>query len=264
MQTTVSRDGTPIAFDRAGQGPPLVLVVGALTHRRFGPAPPLARLLTGHFTVFTYDRRGRGDSGDTAPYAVEREVDDLGAVIEAAGGSAYVYGTSSGAALALEAAAHLKGIEKLALHEPPFIVDDSRPPRPDDYLPRMEALVAADRRGEAVKMFLISVGAPAPVVAVMRLTPVWRKLKATAHTLPYDLRILDDYGKGRPLPAERWRTVTAATLVLDGGKSPAWMRNAMRHLTEVLPDAQRRTLPGQTHQVKASAVAPVLTEFFAG
>jgi pimeloyl-ACP methyl ester carboxylesterase len=159
MNTVRSKDGTSIAFDKSGEGPPLILVDGAFMHRSFGQ-PELAERLAEAFTVFRYDRRGRGDSGDTAPYAVEREVDDLQALIEAAGGSAYVYGISSGAALAIEAAARGAAISKLALYEAPFIVDDSRPPVPDDVVAQLNELLAANRRGDAVRLFLRQVGAP--------------------------------------------------------------------------------------------------------
>jgi pimeloyl-ACP methyl ester carboxylesterase len=262
--TVTSADGTTIAYERAGDGPPLILVDGAMCHRRFGPAGPLAAQLTDAFTVITYDRRGRGDSGDTAPYGPEREVEDLAALIEAAGGSAYLYGISSGAALAMDAAAHLPGVRKVAVFEAPFIVDDSRPPRPDDYIEAMDALVAADRRSDAVASFMKTVGVPGFGIAMMKLMPAWRKMKAVAHTIPYDFRVLGDTGAGRPLPSERWRTVTAPALVMAGGKSPAWMRNAQQAWAGVVPAAQHRVLDGQTHMLKPEAVAPVLKEFFTG
>jgi pimeloyl-ACP methyl ester carboxylesterase len=264
VNVVTSSDGTRIGFDRAGDGPPVILVDGALCHRRFGPAGPLAAQLTSDFTVITYDRRGRGDSGDTPPYAVEREVDDLAALVDEAGGSACLYGISSGAALALDAAARIGSVRRVAVYEAPFIVDDSRPPRPDDYVEAMDALVAAGRRGDAVASFMKTVGVPAIGIAMMRLMPAWRKLKAVAHTIPYDYRVLGDTGAGRPLPPERWASVKVPVLVMDGGKSPDWMRNAMRHLATVLPDARHESLPGQTHMLKPEAVAPVLRQFFAG
>lgn len=263
MSIVVSRDGTTIAFDRTGDGPPVILVDGALCYRGSGPSGPLAEQLAPHFTVFTYDRRGRGESGDTAPYSVGREVEDLAALMEAAGGSAYVYGISSGAALALDAANRGLAINKLALYEAPFVVDDTAPARPDGYMDRMDALIAADRRGEAVKLFMKTVGVPAIFIAAMRFMPAWSKLKGVAHTLPYDFRVLGDTGSGKPLPADRWASATVATLVMDGGKSPVSMRNAMRALANVLPNAHYRTLRGQTHLLKPKALAPVLVEFFA-
>ena len=263
MNTVTSRDGTKIAFDKAGQGPAVIVVDGALCYRANGPSGPLARLLARDFTVYTYDRRGRGDSGDTAPYAVEREVEDLAALLAEAGGTAFVYGISSGAALALEAASRLPGITKLALYEAPFIVDASRQPVPQDNLAQITALVAADRRGDAVKYFMKQVGAPAIFVTLMRFMPVWSKLKAVAHTLPYDFTILDGRQLGKPLPAQRWAAVTLPTLVMDGGKSEAWMRHGTAALAQSLPNAEYRTLPGQTHMLKPEALAPALVEFYA-
>jgi len=265
MKTTISKDGTRIAYDELGGGPPVVLVGGALNTRSFGPNGSLATLLAERFTVINYDRRGRGDSGDTQPWAVEREIEDLDALIEAAGGSARVFGISSGAALALEASSHGLAIEKLAVYEAPFIVDDGRSPVPDDYLARLQGLVASDRRGDAVRLFMREgVGLPAVFVAMMRLMPAWSKLKAVAHTLPYDAAIMDDYRKGEPLPDDRWASAMMPTLVAVGGKSPAWMHHAMQALANSLPEARHRTLEGQTHIVKAEALAPVLVEFFEG
>ena len=265
MKTVTSKDGTRIAYDELGQGPPLVLIGGAFNTRSFGPNGGLAPLLAERFTVINYDRRGRGDSTDTAPYSVEREVEDLEALIEEAGGSAHVFGISSGAALAIEAANRGLGIEKLALYEAPYIVDDSRRPVPNDYLGRLEKLVASDRRGDAIRLFMREgIGLPAVVVALMRFMPAWSKLKAVAHTVIYDAALVDDYQKGKPLPAERWASVTMPTLVAVGGKSPDWMRHAMRELADILPNASHRVLEGQTHIVKPEALAPVLVAFFEG
>jgi pimeloyl-ACP methyl ester carboxylesterase len=263
MTTVTSKDGTSIGYTRTGSGPAVVLVDGALCYRGSSPNDSLAEELARHFTVYTYDRRGRGESGDTPPYDVEREYEDLAAVIEAAGGSAHVYGISSGAALSLAAANHGVPVERLAVFEAPFVVDDSRPPVPADIAERTRALVAAGERGTAVALFMRrAANLPGPVVAMMRLMPFWRRLKAVAHTLPYDYAALgDDTGLGRPLPAYRWENVTAPTLVMAGGKSPLAMQTAMRALAGVVPGAVYRTLEGQTHVVKARALAPVLTEF---
>jgi pimeloyl-ACP methyl ester carboxylesterase len=218
--------------------------------------------LARRFTVFTYDRRGRGESGDTAPYAVQREVEDIETLVKQAGGAAFLYGVSSGAALALEAANRLPGIMKLVLYEPPFIVDGTRAPISKEYWARIGEAAAAGRQGEAVGLFLKAVGVPAVFLVMMRLMPVWSKLKALAHTLPYDGALVQDYQQGRPLPAGRWASVTIPTLVMDGGKSPDWMRNGSRALAGVLPNAQYRTLEGQTHMVKPDVHAPVLEEFY--
>ncbi len=259
MQKVTSKDGTTIAFDQLGQGPPVVLVSGGSVDRSSNA--PLAALLAPHFTVFNYDRRGRGPSGDTPPYAVEREVEDIAAVVTAAGGSAFLYGTSSGAALALEAAARLTGITKLALWEPPYIVGDSRPRPPADTAKTYTELVAAGRRGDAVEFFMAKVvGLPPEFVAHARTQPWWPAQEALAHTLAYDATIMGDYS----LPVERAAAVTAPTLVIAGGASFPFMRETAQALTDVIPNAQTRILESQTHDVAPEAIAPVLAEFFKG
>ncbi|NEE04431.1 alpha/beta fold hydrolase [Phytoactinopolyspora halotolerans] len=262
MYTTTSNDGTTIAYDRTGDGPPVILVDGALCHRAFGPAAPLAKQLADRYTVYTYDRRGRGDSTDTPPYAVEREIEDIEALIKEAGGSAFLYGISSGAALAIEAANRGIGVTRLATYEAPYLVDETAPPEPADYRERLEANIAAGKRSDAVRLFMKLVGTPGFAVVMMRMMPVWKKLKAVAHTLPYDHEILKVGRHRRPLPADRWTSVTMPTLVMAGGKSPDWMRNAQTSLADVLPNAEYRTLEGQTHLLKPEAVAPVLKGFF--
>ena len=265
--TVTSADSTPIAFTRTGQGPPLVLVDGLLVSRTTSPNRKLAPILAGTFTVYTYDRRGRGGSGDTAPYAVDREIEDLAAVIAEAGGVAYVYGESSGATLALEAAGRGLSITRLALWEPPMLIDDSRPPVSDSYLPRLQQLVAAGRRSAAIKLCMteaMRTPAIATVIAPL-IVPVWAKLKPLAHTLSYDAAITDPYLKGKPIPAGRWSRLAAPTLVMAAGKAQAslrFMRHAMESLAAALPTAQYLVLDGQTHQVKPKALAPVLLEFF--
>jgi pimeloyl-ACP methyl ester carboxylesterase len=263
MAVVISKDGTRIGFDRQGQGPPLLLVDGAMCYRDSGPMKPLAALLAPHFTVFTYDRRGRGESGDTQPWSLEREVEDIAALVREAGEPVYLYGISSGAVLALEAADRGVPIRKLALYEAPLMVDDSRPPLGEDFLPRMKQLIAQNRRGDAVKMFMKAVGVPAIGILVMRLMPAWKKLTAIGHTLQYDLGFTHPYQQGRSLPAGIWSGATMPSLVMDGGKSPAWMRNAQAAIAGVLPRATARTLPGQNHMVGAKAMAPELIEFFA-
>lgn len=263
MSAVRSEDGTRIAYERTGTGPPLILVDGALCWRESGPSPKFAAELADRFTVITYDRRGRGESDDTPPYAVEREVEDIEALVQEAGGSAHVCGFSSGAALAMEAARHGAAIEKLAVFEAPFMVDDSRPPAPSTYLPELRELLASDRRGAAVKLFMRLVGMPGVLVAVMPIAPGWKKLKGVAHTLPYDAACMGDTQTGKPLDPEHWGAVKVPTLVVVGGKSPEWMANGMRSLAELLPDARHLVLEGQTHMVKAKVLAPELKRFFA-
>jgi pimeloyl-ACP methyl ester carboxylesterase len=262
MKKILSKDGTAIAVERTGRGPSLVFVDGAMCYRASGPSQSMAAALADYFTVFTYDRRGRGDSSDSTPYDVGREVEDLEAVIREAGGHAVVFGVSSGAALALEAASRGVPITRLALYEAPFIVDDSRSALPDDFVPQMKTALAEGRRADAVKMFMKLVGVPTIFILLMRLMPAWPKLTAVAHTLPYDLTIVGPHQRGLPLSKTRWSGATMPTLVMDGGKSPAWMRNATRALAGVLPNATYRTLDRQTHMVKPKALTPSLVEFF--
>jgi pimeloyl-ACP methyl ester carboxylesterase len=253
-----SADGTRIAYETTGSGPAVILVDGALCHRAFGPSRKLAAALAGHFTVTIYDRRGRGDSDDPRDATLEREIEDIAALIDASGGTAAVFGISSGAALALEAADRLPGITALAVYEPPFVVDPSGNVIPDGFVERVEA---ADR-SQALKLFMRLVGTPRIFTAIMPLLPMWKRLKAVAHTLPYDLRILGDNASGRPLPADRWPRISAPVLAMAGGKSPEWMRESAQAVAHVAGGAYA-TLPGQTHMVKPAALAPELIEFFA-
>jgi pimeloyl-ACP methyl ester carboxylesterase len=264
MPTVTSADGTSIAYETTGSGPALIVVDGALCYRGQGPALELAQELAGSFTVYCYDRRGRGESGDTAPWSVEKEIEDLAALLEAAGGTAYLFGASSGAVLAADAAHRLPGFLRLALYEPPFIVDDTHAPRPAAFLAETEALIAAGDTGGAVKKFLRSVDMPGFAVRILSWLPPFKKLRAAAHTLPYDLRILGDTGRGRPLDPARWSGVSVPAIVMDGGKSPVYMRHAAQALAAALPKAEYRTLPAQTHLVKASVVGPAVREFLVG
>jgi pimeloyl-ACP methyl ester carboxylesterase len=258
-----SADGTEIAYDVTGAGPALVIVEGALCHRAMGTAKALTASLKDRFSVFAYDRRGRGESGaGAAPYDLQREVEDLVAVIDATGGRPFVLGASSGAALALEAARQGVPMERLAVYEAPFIVDDTHAPNDPELAARVQSLVDDGRRGDAVKLFMKVVGAPAPMVAIMRLFPVWKQLTAVAHTLPYDFSIVLPFEQGEPLPARHYAAVEPETLVIAGGKSPEYMRNAQAAIAAQLPHGRLMTLPGQTHMVKAKATTPVLAEHF--
>jgi pimeloyl-ACP methyl ester carboxylesterase len=257
MKTALSADGTKIAFDQTGEGPPVILVVGAFNDRSAGA--PLAAALESQLTVLNYDRRGRGASGDTQPYSVEREVEDLEALIREAGGAARVFGYSSGANLALEGAAHGLKITKLALYEAAFIVGDGVPRPPDDMADQLAKLVGSGRRGDAVELFQTKlVGIPEQVVAQMRHAPFRPALEATAHTLVYDASVVGDLR----LPTARLRSIKAPTLVVYGSESPALMGAAAKALADALPDGHVRTLDGQAHDIVPAALAPVLLEFF--
>jgi pimeloyl-ACP methyl ester carboxylesterase len=256
MDTVTSKDGTTIAFDRTGKGSPVILVSGGSTDRMANA--PLAELLASDFTVFNYDRRGRGPSGDTPPYAVEREVEDIDAVISAAGRSAFLYGTSSGAVLALDAAASGLAITKLALWEPPFILDENARP-PADQVEQYDKMIAEGRRGDAVEYFMTKVvGLPPEFATQARSAPFWKAQEDLAHTLAYDAIIMGDYS----LPTERAAAVKAPTLVIAGAASFPFMRETAQALAEALPNGQTRILEGQEHNVDPAVLAPALAQFF--
>jgi hypothetical protein len=256
----ISADGTAIVFDRSGAGPVIILVHGAFTGRASPILSDVAAALAPWFTVVNYDRRGRGDSGDTQPYAVERELEDLAALLEIAGGPAMVFGGSSGAGLALQAAPGNRAISKLAVWEPPYHVDDSAPRLPHDFAARLDALVSKGRRAAAVELFMTEAAqATAEAVAAMRLLPSWPQAEAVAHTLAYEAAMM---GPANALPAGRLAAITQPALVLTGGNSPAWIINAGKAVAQTIPAAAHRVLEGQTHNVSPQALAPELLEFF--
>jgi pimeloyl-ACP methyl ester carboxylesterase len=265
MQTVTSQDGTKIAFDKVGSGPAVILVNGATAYRAFDPSmAQLAELLGKHFTVYNYDRRGRGDSGDTQPFAREREIEDLQALVEDAGGKAMVFGISSGAVLSLDAAAVTPGITKVVVYEPSLIVDDSRQPVPADYTEHLTTLAAEGKRDEAVAYFLTqAVGIPAEYIGgIKQDQATWSGVTGVAHTIAYDAAFIGTVMQGKPLPTDRWVKVTLPVLVADGGASDAWVHHGADALAKVLPHASRQTLEGQTHEVDPKVLAPVIIAFF--
>jgi pimeloyl-ACP methyl ester carboxylesterase len=264
MPTVTSKDGTTIAFDKVGSGPAVILINGAMSYRVADPTlAQVAESLSKDFTVYTYDRRGRGESGDTKPFAKEREIEDIQALVANAGGQAMLFGISSGGAVALEAATALPGIPKVAVYEIPFIVDDSREPL-RDYEGYTSKLVADGKLDELVEYFITQVAdMPAEFVGGMKQDQaMWAGMKSIAPTIPYDAAFVGAFMEGKPLPAGHWGKVTAPVLVADGGASPAWMGHGADALAKVLPRASRQTLEGQTHMVDASVLAPVLSDFF--
>lgn len=260
MQTTKSADGTVIAYDRTGDGPPLIVAVGAFCDRR-SFVPP--ENLTSRFTVYTYDRRGRGDSGDTQPYSPDREVEDLAAVVSAAvsgsGSPVYAFGHSSGGALVLRAAAQGVPLTAVASYEAPFVIPGTREVV-QDPADRIREMVATGRRGDAVRYWMTSVvAAPPQVVTMMEGSPAWPALEALTHTLPYDIALTGDQG----IPA--WLAAIAMpVLVLGGGTSPDWFHRTVRETAAVIPGAELVMMEGYDHGVPPEVVAPVLTEFFLG
>jgi pimeloyl-ACP methyl ester carboxylesterase len=263
MDTVTSRDGTTIAFDRLGDGPPVILVCGAMCDRAL--MRPTAEELAKRFTVFNYDRRGRGDSRDTTPYAVEREIEDIGALVAEAGGAASVYGHSSGAGLVLHAAAHELSIDKIVLHDPPYTPDGDEEARriSREYGEHLKATLSRGRRGDAVELFMKLVGMPQEMIEGMRRTPRWAGLEAMAPTLAYDSEVMDDIGTDGTIPVEQASKVTVPALVLTGGADYPWMIDVGRRLAEAMPNGQHRVLGGHEHTVPPEVLVPMLAEFFA-
>jgi pimeloyl-ACP methyl ester carboxylesterase len=266
MHTVTSSDGTRIAYDSYGEGPAVILVGGALGYRKFAKFEQIAAALSEHCTVINYDRRGRGDSGEAGPVSVQREVDDIAALIDAAGGRASLWGWSSGGAVALRAAAADIGVEKLMVYETPFKTDPDAKYPADDYGQRLERIIATGDRTAAAKHFMRNgVGIPAPIVAVMSLMPMFKRFAVNGHTLMFDYDALGDHNMhGSPLRADEWATVTCPTLVAYGAKTAAGLRHASHQLADVLPNATLRELPGQNHNISPSALVPVLAEFVTG
>jgi pimeloyl-ACP methyl ester carboxylesterase len=259
MEKVTSTDRTEIAYDKRGAGSAVILVDGALCYRSFGPMPHLTELLAPHFTVYNYDRRGRGDSGDTQPYALAREIEDIEALIDEAGGSALVFGTSSGGCLALEAAIQLGDkIEKLAVYEPPYNSEKTVEQAWKEYRKNLAELLAANRRGDAAALFMKSVGTPDDQIEGMRHAPVWQVFEAVAPTLAYDAAAL---GENRSVPVQRAAKVSVPALIMNGTTIP-FMIDIAQALAQAIPHAKHRTLEGQSHDVNLEVLAPVLVEFF--
>ncbi len=258
MEKVTSKDGTVIAFDRTGQGPTVILTLGALNTRKSGSK--LAKLLAARFTVISFDRRGRGNSTDNARYSLQREVDDIAALIGAAGEPVYLYGHSSGGALALEAAMALrKKIRKLAVYEVPYALNASARRAATGYYKTLKGLLTAGRNDDAVALFIESVGVSAKQIQALKRMPMWKGLVRLAPTLAYDSLVL---GRGHALPTDRLSGVTVPTLVMHGGAGAAFMGDVAREISEAIPRAKLQTLARQTHGVSPKVLAPVLAEYF--
>jgi pimeloyl-ACP methyl ester carboxylesterase len=262
-----SADGTEIAFEQSGSGPAVVLVASALADR--SDTIKLAALLAQHFTVINYDRRGRGASGDTHDYSPDREIEDIAALVEHLGGSASLFGSSSGAVLALRAAAAGVNVDRLALYEPPFVVAEGDDGPPKDLAQQITVMLAEGRHSDAVKYFMTRVqGMPGIAVFFMKLMPkMWANLTKLAGTLPYDIAVMGDTQQGKPLDAEEWKGVAVPTRVLTGGKSATAFQRAALAVTQILPQADHRTLPGLNHGAVVMAprkIAPQIIEFIKG
>jgi pimeloyl-ACP methyl ester carboxylesterase len=263
MNRVISKDGTEIAYETKGSGKAVILVDGAMCYRNFGPMGHLSDLLAPDFKVYIYDRRGRGESTNSKPYTVDREIEDLEALIDVAGGSAYLYGISSGACLALETAIGLgEKVSKLALYEPPYNSMLDAVPQWKEYRCKLSELISMHQPGDAVQLFMQFVGTPADQVAGMRQAPMWPMFEAVAPTLVFDAATM---GEDREAPLDRASKVRVPTLIMDGGaymESRPFMHPTAISLAKAIPHAQQRTLQGQTHDVSSEVLAPVLVEFF--
>jgi pimeloyl-ACP methyl ester carboxylesterase len=260
MNRTISKDGTGIAFNKTGAGPALILVDGAFCSSKFGPMVKLAPLLEKYFTVISYDRRARGESGDSKSYDVQREIEDIDALIDVAGGSAFLFSISSGAILAIRAAASGLNIPKLALFEPPF-VGDREGRRPANAEAELKTMIAEKRPGDAVDFYLRKVmGLPVFITWILRLTPNWSKMKANAASLPYDAAVCGDFN----IPKKIVGSVNVPVIVIDSTKSPKMLRDAVRAVTKLLPLGQQISVDGKIHDVPPKILAPILEKFYKG
>lgn len=261
MAHTKSKDGTQISFDKAGTGPAIIVVNGALSYREVYNDKPLVSALSKDFTIYTYDRRGRGKSTDTSPYAVEREIEDIEVLINDAGGSAYLYGVSSGAALSLLAAARLgeAKVPKLVLYEPPYGKESEKDKQEfADRRKRIDELINKGKRGDVAAFHFTAIGTPPEALEKIRKTPEWPLMESVEHTLAYDYDILNDGA----IPVNAAKKATMPALVMNGEKSFDMMIDAAKNLSKTMPNAEWKTLKGQTHQASPEIIAPVLAEFF--
>ncbi len=258
MLSVTSKDGTKIAYDKVGQGPVVIVVLGALNSRKSGAK--LAKLLAPHLTIINYDRRGRGNSTDTAPYTPEREVEDIVALIDGIGEPVYLYGHSSGAAIVLQAATKLpKQIKKIAIYEAPYSIDDGARKAAEEYDKQLKKLLASGDTGDAVALFIGHVGVSEKQIAAIQRMPMWKGLVAMAPTLAYDSDIL---GEGHSLPTDLLADITTSALVMHGGRGTPSMHDAAQTISKAIPKAQFLTVEGQDHGVSPKALAPILIEFF--
>jgi pimeloyl-ACP methyl ester carboxylesterase len=263
MSTVKSADGTTISYDVYGEGQPLILVDGATAYRAVNPLnAETAKLLSDQFRTYVYDRRGRGESGDTAPYDIQREIEDIAALIEDAGRPAILMGSSSGSLLALDAAAAGLPITKVVAFEPPVTVDDSRPPLPTDYVEQLEAHIAAGHPDLAAELFLTAaIGLPPEAVAGMRQSPYFQPVVDVAHTIAYDGRIMGTTMSGNPLPTDRWATIDVPVLVLHGDQTWPALVTGAQAVAAHLPTAALKVVPGSNHSAEAEVLATALREF---
>ncbi|WP_280271219.1 alpha/beta fold hydrolase [Nocardia wallacei] len=256
LHTTLSADGTELAYDVRGDGPALVYITGATCFRTFRPVIADAKVFASEFTVYTYDRRGRGDSGDTLPYSVAREVEDIEAIIDAAGGTAHVYGHSSGAVLALEAALRLPHkIDRAFVYDASYVHDEAERDSYAALSGQVDALLEQGQNARAVKHFLRGIGMPRLFVHLLPLVPGWATMRALAPTLAYDIALTRDLP-----PVDRMNKIEVPVRVAVGGRSPASLLEVARQLADAIPGSEHRVIDGQNHMVNPKVLLPVLRD----
>lgn len=253
-----SKDGTTIAYEITGHGEVVILVLGALNSGKSGSR--LARLLSSHFTVISYDRRGRGKSTDTEPYSPQRELEDIESLIDAVEGPVYLYGHSSGSAIVLKAGSKLhKQVKKIAIYEAPYSINDEETKTATEYYGKLKKLLRDGRKGDAVTLFIRSVGVSDKQIQAIKRMPMWKGLEAMAPTLAYDSEVM---GEGHSLPVTLLKSIKIPALIMHGGAGSDQMRDAALAISKYIPNAKILTIAGQTHGVSPKALAPVLKEFF--
>lgn len=258
MKTVKSKDGTVLAYNTYGAGPALVCITGAGTFRQFKPVVKEAKTFAKEFTVYSYDRRGRGDSGNTLPYSLDREIEDIEAIIDAAGGEAYIYGHSSGAVLALEAALRIEPkISKAIIHDASYVHDQTEKRSYAVLRSKVQSFIDAGENAGAMRAFLKGIGLPKAFVYLLQFTPDWRMMTKLAPTLEYDMTLTSDIP-----PLDRLSAIKVPIQVVYGGKNPVGIEDVAEQLVRTIPNAALIRLDKQTHIVKPNVILPLLTKFF--
>lgn len=256
----ISKDGTKIAYDVTGSGPVMIYITGATCFRNFFPILDDVKILSKNLTVYNYDRRGRGDSSDTMPYSIEKEIEDLEALIQVVGSKVFLYGHSSGAILALNAALKLrKTIEKIVVYDPPYVHTEKEKFNYQDLAKNVLIKLSEGKNKHAMRKFLVGIGMPKFFVWLLPLFPGWKTMHTLAPTLAYDIELSKDYP-----PIELFRKIHIPTLVLVGSKSPERIRTSGTQIAAAISNSDFKEMQGQDHMVSAKALLPILVQFFGG
>ncbi|XDD53641.1 alpha/beta fold hydrolase [Leptospira sp. WS4.C2] len=258
FEKVISRDGTVIAFEKKGSGPPLIFISGAICHRKFQPIIDDAKILSKAFTVYNYDRRGRGDSGDTETYSVRSEIEDIEALIDSAGGSAYIYGHSSGAILAMEAALVIPNkVKKIYIYDPPYVSNEKEYKEYQMTKERIKTLLAKGKNSKAISEFLVSIGMPRIFTFFLPLTPGWKRTVQLAPTLLYDITLTEN-----PAPVKRLAKIKVPICVAYGEESPKELKLVSSLLNQTIQSSELQGFPKQDHMVDTKILLPKMIQYF--